>query len=249
MTLTKRIKYAVKVLTVIPAKIGSKRLPEKNIKKLAGKPLVCYTIESAIASGVCGEIMVSTDSDRIAETARRAGARVPFMRPGYLGKDPYGVVDVCLHVIKEYENRGSLFDTLIILLPTSPFRSAEDIRKSYRMFRETGAEFLMSVSEFSHNPFGALVEDQFNPNIMKPCFPHRIGKKRHELPVAYRANGAICIVDIDAFKKAGTYYGEPLFAYKMPWQRSIDIDDESDFLFAEFLIKSGVINAREQKGN
>ncbi len=224
-------------------------MPEKNIRKLAGKPLICYTIESAIASGVCGEIMVSTDSDKIAETARQAGARVPFMRPEHLGKDPYGVVEVCFHVIDEYEKRGKYFDVLIILLPTSPFRSSEDIRNSLEMFVDTGAEFLMSVSEFSHNPFGALVEDQFNRNIMKPCFPQYIGKKKHELPVTYRANGAICIVSVDAFKKAGTYYGEPLFAYKMPWYRSVDIDVESDFVFAEFLIKSGVVNVCEQEGN
>ncbi len=232
----------MKVLTVIPAKIGSTRLPEKNIRKLAGKPLINYTIETAIESDVCGEIMVSTDSEKVAEIARRAGANVPFMRPCHLGRDPYGVVDVCLHVLEEYEKRNNFFDTLVILLPTSPFRSAKDIKNSLRMFTETGAEFLMSVSEFEHNPFAALVEDQFNPNIMRPSFPAFVGKKRHELPDTYRANGAICIVSVSAFKKARTYYGEPLFAYKMPWHRSVDIDTENDFLFAEFLIERGVVN-------
>jgi len=238
-----------KTLTVIPAKLGSTRLPKKNIIPLMGKPLIVYTIESAQKSGVCGKIMVSTESEKISEIARSAGALVPFMRPKYLGKDPYSVVDVCMHVLDEYEKRGETFAKLIILLPTSPFRHACDIIESNRIFDEKRANFLMSVSEFDHNPYGALKLETGESEIMVPCFPGLIGKMRHELPQTYRANGAICIVNVPEFRKEKTYYGEPLQTYIMPWHRSVDIDTESDLKFAEFLISSGVIDKSQLQNN
>ena len=233
------LKKEITTLTVIPAKLGSNRVPRKNIRELAGKPLVNYTIDAALTSRVCGEVMVSTESTEIAEIAKKAGAKVPFMRPAYLGKDPYGVVDVCLHVIDEYEKQNIYFRKLIILLPTSPFRSKEDIQESNRIYDESEAKFLMSVSEFGHNPFGALYFEKNEDNTINPCFPDYIGKKAHELPKTFRANGAVCIVDVAAFREAGTYYGTPLHTYEMPWQRSIDIDTDLDFKFAEYLLDSG----------
>jgi N-acylneuraminate cytidylyltransferase/CMP-N,N'-diacetyllegionaminic acid synthase len=234
-----------KTLTIIPAKMGSLRLPKKNIRKLADKALINYTIEAALASGVCGEIMVSTESEETAEIAIAAGAKVPFIRPDYLSKDPYGVVDVCINVLKTYEKNGSRFKKLIILLPTSPFRTKNDIRSANKIFDICDAKFLMSVSEFDHNPFGALRTDNENKNQMIACFPEYIGKKQNEVPKCYRANGAVCIVDVNAFLEAGTYYGKPLHTYTMPWQRSIDIDNEIDFRFAEFLIKNGITSNDE----
>lgn len=231
-------------LTIMPAKFESTRLPNKNIRSLGGQPMINYTIEAAQNSGVCGEIMVSTENEEISAIARSAGAKVPFMRPRHLAKDPYGVVDVCTHVLDEYEKRGKTFSKLIILLPTSPFRSSHDIQASNRIFDEKGAEFLMSVSEFEHNPFGALKFDIQGNEMMVPCFPQHIGKKRHDLPTIYRVNGAICIVNVTAFRDAGTYYGNPLYTYRMPWYRGIDIDTESDLKFAEFLLSSGKINEK-----
>ena len=183
--------------------------------------------------------MVSTESSQVAEIAIAAGANVPFLRPEYLGKDPYGVVDVCLNVLETYENMGQRFEKLIILLPTSPFRSEDDICTGNKIFDKFGAEFLMSVSEYEHNPYGALRAESEHKNRMVPCFPEFIGRKRHEVPNCFRANGAICIVDVAAFKSAGTYYGDPLYVYEMPWYRSIDIDTEVDIKFAEFLIEKG----------
>jgi CMP-N-acetylneuraminic acid synthetase len=229
-----------KTLTIIPAKLGSLRLPNKNIRKLAGKALINYTIEAALASEVCGEVMVSTESRKAAQIAKAAGAKVPFMRPDYLSKDPYGVVDVCINVLKTYENNGVRFKKLIILLPTSPFRSKNDIRAANKKFDSCNAKFLMSVSEFDHNPFGALRTNISNKDQMIACFPEYIGKKQHEVPKCYRANGAVCIVEVNAFLKAGTYYGKPLYTYIMPWQRGLDIDNEVDFRFAEFIIKNGI---------
>jgi len=231
-----------KTLTIIPAKLGSTRLPQKNIRKLGGKPLILYTIETALASGVCGEVMVSTESSRVAKIAAEAGANVPFMRPDYLGKDPSGVVDVCLNVLSTYENQGHTFEKLTILLPTSPFRRANDIRAANKIFEGCNAKFLMSVSEYKHNPYGALRAEPNQKNRMIACFPEYIGRKRHEVRQCYRANGAICIVNVAAFKEAGTYYGNPLYVYEMPWHQSIDIDTEIDLKFAEFIIETRMNN-------
>ena len=228
-------------LTVIPAKLGSTRLPQKNILPLAGKPLLRYSIEAALASGVCGEVMVSTESGLVADVAREGGAQVPFMGPDALGRDPYGVVDVCTHVLDEYARRGREFERLVVLLPTCPFRSPGDIAACVRLFEERGARFLMSVSETADNPWGALRFGGEGQDVVVPCFPEGVGKKRHELPVTYRCNGAVGVYDVAAYRETGTDYGTPLHAYVMPWQRSVDIDNEVDFRFAEFMLEKGMV--------
>ncbi|WP_159427679.1 cytidylyltransferase domain-containing protein [Desulfonauticus submarinus] len=234
-----------KVLTIIPAKLGSTRLPRKNILPLRGRPLIEYTIKSATESGCCGEIMVSTESEEIADIAKQAGAKVPFMRSKDLARDPAGVADVCLDVLRQYERIGKFFDILIILLPTTPFRTPNDIRNALDIFKKNKAKFLMSVSEFGHNPFWALKRLKQKSLIMEPCFPDFINLKRHELPNTYRANGAITIVDIPSFLENRTYYGRPLFTYTMPWNRSVDIDTLEDFLFAEFLLERGIFDEQD----
>ena len=112
-----------RVLGLIPAKGGSIRLPRKNIRKLAGKTLLQRAIEAAQQSGVINHLSVSTEDEQIATEAKQLGVDVPFMRPTYLSKDPYGVVDVALHALDEWERLGKCFQTLVILLPTSPFRN------------------------------------------------------------------------------------------------------------------------------
>ncbi|MCP3930806.1 MAG: acylneuraminate cytidylyltransferase family protein [Bacteroidetes bacterium] len=231
-----------KILAVIPAKIGSTRLKQKNIKELNGKPLIYYPIKMAQESQLFDEIMVSTDSEEIAGIAKQAGASIPFMRPELLGRDPYGVADVCLHVLEEYEAKGVFFKKLVILLPTSPLCMVTDLVKANKIFDKKDASFLMSVSEFDHNPFAALMKSEVSDNIMESCFVNEVAKKRHEVPKTYRANGAICIVDVKSFQEIKTYYGTPLYTYVMPMDRSVDIDTEMDLKFAEFLISRGIKN-------
>ncbi|GFM38119.1 hypothetical protein DSM19430T_28030 [Desulfovibrio psychrotolerans] len=186
--------------------------------------------------------MVSSESKKVLDIAEEYGAEVPFVRPDHLARDPYGVSDVCLNVLEAYEQLGQTFDTLIILLPTSPFRTAEDIDAAYALFRENNANYLMSVSEYEHSPYSALrMASQF-PHQAFPCFPETLGKKRHEMPVPYRANGAICIVDVKAFKQSRSYYGTPLHVYAMPQSRSIDIDSALDFELAQWLLTKRVSN-------
>lgn len=229
------------VLTIIPAKGTSGRLKRKNAILMAGKPLIAYAIETAKKSKLCGEIMVSTEDNEIALLSKKLGATVPFMRPEYLSYDPYEVDDVCLHVLKQYEEIGKTFDTLIILLPTSPFCAVEDIIESIRKFQENDGQFLISVSKMDPHYYHAFTFDEQKLTLSNVFDDNRFFDKTTP-PTPVRCNGAVTIVDIKAFKSAGTYYGQPLLGYEMPWERSVDIDTEQDLMFAEWLInKYGAI--------
>lgn len=224
-----------RTLALIPAKGASTRLPRKNVRLLAGRSLLAWTADTVRASGVADRIIVSTEDEGVAEEARRLGLDVPFMRPADLARDPAGVVQVALHALSVLEAQGDVYDTLAIFLPTCPFRSVEDIQAAMGLFRETGAKFLLSVAPFDHTPFAALrVED----GLALPFFETFFGKRTQELPPAFRPNGAIHLLDVAAFQAARSYIAQPLYAYVMPWERSVDIDTELDWLVAEAMLKS-----------
>jgi CMP-N-acetylneuraminic acid synthetase len=229
-------------LTIIPAKLGSTRLPQKNIKPLGGLPLLGWSVQAALDSEVCGDIVVSTESKRVKEVALKTGAQVPFFRPERLAKDPYGVVDVCLFMLEEFEKRSKTYGKLIILLPTAPFRSAEDIIAANKIFNANNGKYLMSVNESEHLPYSMLKIDKEKPETVIPCFPEYVGAKRHEVPKAYRPNGAIHILDVPAFMESRTYFGFPLLHYIMPPERCIDIDAIEDFEYAQYLTEKGKID-------
>lgn len=222
------------VLGLIPAKGGSTRLRRKNVLALGGRPLLAWAGDAARASGVLDRVVVSTEDEEIAAMARSLGLETPFMRPNHLARDPAGVVDVALHALQTLREQGSEYRTLVIMLPTCPFRSAEDIRAAFALFCEKQARFLMSVSRYEHTPFAAMRLDQ--EGELHPYFPEYIGRKSQEMPAAYRANGAIHVLDVASFERARSYYAEPLVGYEMPWERSIDIDTEHDLRFAESLL-------------
>lgn len=222
------------ILTIIPAKASSNRINKKNMTLLNNKPLIKYTIDVAIKSGTCGEIMVSTEDEEIAAYVTKLGVNVPFLRPSYLSHDPYEVDDVCLNVLEEYSKIGKNFDTLIILLATSPLRNIQDIKNSIRLFQESNAKFLMSVSRMDPHYYHALKFNDDGVGLSK-VFPDKIfHSNSNTIPV--RCNGAVTIVDVRELISLGTYYGEPLIGYEMPWYRSVDIDKEEDLLFAEWLM-------------
>lgn len=229
-----------RVLTIIPAKAGSTRLPGKNILELGGRPLLGRTIEAAQKSGICGRVMVSTESQEVADVARDFGAEVPFMRPPHLARDPYGVEDVCFNVLDGYEALGRDFQLLIILLPSSPFMLSRDIVEAMDTFRAADAKFLFSVVEMGH-VFNAL--EFMGPGAeVRPRFPEMAACKRHEVPRLFRPNGAITILDVKAFREQGTYYGTPLHAHVMPRERSVDIDTGADLEYARYLLEKGVVD-------
>ncbi len=226
-----------KMLALIPAKEGSTRLPRKNILPLAGKTMLERTITTANRCGVFDRIFVSTESDDVARIAGAAGVPPAFMRPPELSRDPAGVVEVCLHALEEFERLGETYDTLVILLPTSPFRKTEDVMSSIHAYSESGVDFLMSVVREVHSPLSSLVLDDGQLKPLHPEWLNQTGARSlgKRLPCLVRANGAVTIVNVSSFKHERTYYTYPLGAYEMPIERSLDIDTPLEFEFAQFL--------------
>ena len=219
-------------LAIIPARSGSKGLKDKNIKLLNGKPLMAYTIEAAIKSKMFDEIMVSTDSEKYAKIAKQYGAKVPFMRNSELSNDNASSWDVVRDVLSKYKETGKEFDTVALLQPTSPLRTAEDIVKGYKILKDKSANSVIGVCEVGHSPLwmNTLPEDNVMVNFINPKVA---GLPRQKLDKYYRINGALYIRRTDNLNKIEYIYSDKCYAFIMDKKRSIDIDDEYDFLFAE----------------
>lgn len=224
------------MLAVIPARGGSKGVPNKNIKELNGKPLIAYTIEAAQKSGIFNKIIVSTDSERIAEIAREYGAEVPFIRPNEISGDMVSSDDVILHAISFYEAQGIEFDEVCKLQPTSPLRNVAHLKEAYELFQEKNADFLVSVCECEHSPLWAgtigenlRIDNFIAEDVKRAC--------RQDLPIYYRLNGAIYMAKTQCFCEKRNFLGNNSIAYIMSQEDSVDIDCELDFLIAQQLIK------------
>lgn len=222
-------------IAIIPARSGSKGLADKNIKELAGRPLIAYTIEAALKSEMFETVMVSTDSARYAEIAREYGAEVPFLRSKEASSDTASSWDVVKEVLNKYIEAGKAFDTLMLLQPTSPLRTAQNIREAYEEMEAKEANAVVSLCEMEHSPqqCNALPE-----NLSLEGFVRRSskGKRRQDMETFYRFNGAIYLVKTDAFRRNADIYSDRCFAYLMSRRESVDIDDEFDFVVAESLL-------------
>ncbi len=235
----------LKILGLIPAKGASKRFPKKNIAKLAGLPLIAWAEKSLKNANLCSRIILSTEDKEVASVAEEHGLEVPFLRPENLGKDPSGVVEVALHALETLESHGEHYDVLIIALPTSPLRQAEDVINAYRLFQEKNAHFLLSVSEYEHSPLAALACD--SEGRLTPYYPEHFGKKSQAMPKAFRPNGAIHVLDVKAFKAEKSYFGEPMLAYEMPLDRSVDIDTPRDLQLAQLWLSEHQSQATDKE--
>ncbi len=225
-----------RIMALIPAKEGSKRLPAKNILHLGGMTLLERAIHVARKTGLFQRICVSTESEKVAAIGLQASGEKPLMRPAELARDPAGVVEVALHALDEWEKRGECFDTLVILLPTSPFRNAADITCAMETYLRLGVDFLMSVAREVHSPLASLVQEGEHLLPLHPEWLNRTGARAiGAVPDLVRSNGAVTIVDVARFREERNYYAYPLGAYEMPIERSLDIDTELEFAFAEFM--------------
>ncbi len=222
-------------IAIIPARSGSKGLKNKNIRDLCGKPLIAYTIEVAVESGCFDEVMVSTDLESYAEIAIEWGANVPFLRSARTSSDTASSWDMVEEVLAMYKERGQVFDTFCLLQPTSPLRTAKDIREAYQLFNSYAAFAVVAVCEAEHSPLwcGKLSDN----NEFIDFINRESNKRRQEVGKFYRINGAIYIVDIEKFKADKFLYHEGSFAYIMPQSRSVDIDTEIDFKLAEVILE------------
>ena len=224
-------------VAIIPARSGSKGLKDKNIRPLAGKPLLAYSIEAAKAAGMFDEIMVSTDSKKYAKIAEEYGAKVPFLRSEELSSDTASSWDVIKDILKRYEGSGKIFDTFTLLQPTSPLRTGSDIAAAYEVMKDKEANAVISVCEVDHSPLWTNVlppdgslQEFFNITVYD--------LPRQKLPVYYRLNGAVYIAKVPYFMESGNIYEDKCYAYIMDRKASVDIDEEFDFVIAEAIMKA-----------
>lgn len=227
----------LKYLAIIPARKGSKRLPNKNILKLGNKPLIAWTIEAALKSKYIDEVMVTTDSAEIAVFAKNYGAKVPFIRPNELATDKASSNDVVKHAVDFYKQKGQTFENIILLQPTSPLRTTNNIDNAIKLQIEKNANSIISVCETDHSPLWSNTLNSDN-SMEKFIKPEVKGKRSQDLETYYRLNGAVYIVKTSTFLKEKSFFSKKKsFAYKMDKKHSIDIDDEIDFKLAEIVIK------------
>ena len=225
-----------KVLAIIPARGGSKGLPGKNIKELAGKPLIAYTIEAAKKSKYIDRLIVSTDDLNIAKVSEKFGAEVPFIRPKVLSTDYASSVDVACHAIYYLEQEAGYRPQYVVLLQcTTPFINDKDIDASIHKCLEQKVEAVVSICESEVNPFWTL---KFEGKLLQDVIPGGNDiDTRQLLPQTYRLNGGIYVVRTDVFLKERTFMPYLTTGYVMPSNRSIDIDTQEDFDLCEYFIK------------
>ncbi|WP_279117848.1 cytidylyltransferase domain-containing protein [Fusobacterium varium] len=222
-----------KILAIIPARSGSKGLKDKNIKMMNGKPMIAYTIEAAQNSKIFEDIIISTDSEKYAEIAKKYGGSVPCLRDKKLANDNAKSSDVILDILNRVEKKYDLF---ILLQPTSPLRTEKNIIEAYKMYLEKKANSVVSVCEMEHSPLWAniLNEEKRMDSFLRGI---DVNGNRQELETYYRINGALYIANVEYFKKYQNFYYKDSYAYIMEKENSIDIDDELDFKIAEYLMK------------
>ncbi|WP_345993666.1 acylneuraminate cytidylyltransferase family protein [Sulfurimonas sp. HSL-1716] len=226
------------VLCTICARGGSKGVKNKNIKEINGKPLIAYTIEQAKASGLFEHIVISTDSDEIADTAKKYGAEVFFKRSAEMAGDTAGKLDVIKDAfMKSEEYYGKKFDYLIDLDVTAPLRSVEDIVDSFEQFIQNDNDNLITAMPSRRSPYFNLVEVDKNGKVELSKKLDDTVVRRQDAPKSYDMNASIYIWKRDTILNENSIFLERTGLYVMPEERSIDIDNELDFEFVEFLMR------------
>lgn len=224
----------LKVLGIIPARGGSKGIPSKNIKELDGMPLIAYTIRAAISSNLT-HVIVSTDSQTIADIAIRYGANVPFLRPDNLATDTASSMPVAIHGLLEMEKLYECqYDAVMLLQPTTPFRTTEDINSAISLLIEKDTDSVISVVDVGGTHPARMKYLREGLLIDPPFCEEKENQNRQELEPMFIRNGAIYLSKRNVLLK-GTYKGDSCAALIMPNKRSVNIDTISDFEYAEWL--------------
>lgn len=220
------------VLALIPARGGSKGIPRKNIKPLAGKPLIGWTIDAAKQASCIDRIVVSTEDEEIACVARELGADVPFMRPAELASDDAEGIAPVLHAIEKLPE----FDWVLLLQPTSPLRTHADIEAIWQLCMNRCAPSAVSVTEVGKHPYWMYTKDDLGQ--LHPLIAARpeIGR-RQDLPAAYTLNGALYLANKEWLLQQGCFIGPDTLGYVMPLERSVDLDTPQEWRWLEYLIE------------
>lgn len=227
-----------RILAVVTARAGSKRVPNKNIRIMSGKPLLAWTIEAALeCESQLHSLILSTDDEKIAAIGRKYGASVPFLRPQHLAQDTSTSLAVLQHATAFIEARdGIRMDWIMTLQPTSPLRTAEDIRTSIASADQRHCDSVVAVTEMAVHPIYAKSIDEHG-YLKSLVLDEPEGLRRQDVSsYAYQRNGAIYLTHRDILMN-GSIFGARIRAYIMPAERSVDIDTELDFQFAQFLLE------------
>ena len=226
----------MKTLYVIPARGGSKGIPHKNIKPLAGKPLIGYSIDVARQLAADDDICLTTDDPDIAATAESMGLNVPFLRPASLATDTCGTYEVLIHALDFYRDRGIDYDTLVLLQPTSPMRTADDVRAALALY-SLDIDMVVTVKEAASNPYYNCYETD-NDGFLHISKGDGGYTRRQDAPKVWEYNGAVYVINVESLRRM------PLSAFTrrrmsvMPAERSVDLDTPVDWLIAEKLIEN-----------
>jgi N-acylneuraminate cytidylyltransferase len=222
-------------LAVIPARGGSKRLPGKNVRPMLDKPVIAYSIEAALKSVLFDRVVVSTDSEEIAEVARRWGAEVPFLRSAELADDQTPVSAATADVLDRLDPQGEKYSAVAQLMPNCPLRTTQDILDSYAQFRETNASSQISVTRYGwQNPWWAMERDA--AYTLAPLFQEHVTQRSQDLPALFCPTGVIWWAKAGVLRQERTYHVAGRTGWEIPWQRAIDIDTEDDWQMAEVLM-------------
>ncbi len=229
----------MKVVAIIPARSGSKGIHLKNIKKLNGKPLIQYTIDVAKKCKMIDRIFVSTDSQKIANISKKLGAEVPFLRPKKISGDFSPMYEVVKHAIDFLKNESYIPDIIIILQPTSPFRSYKQVDKEIRIFSKSKATSLVEVKKIDNHPYKSFKKKNEFLLPLKKDFQKF--HARQMLPDIFYPTGSVFILREKTLKKFNSIYGNKILSYEQK-QDVIDIDTQFDFFIAEIMMKSWKFN-------
>lgn len=218
-----------KVLTLIPARKGSKRLPGKNIRNLHGKPLIAWTIEQACRCSLLDSVVVSTDCEEIAEIAKKYGAQVPFLRPQKLAADNSTSFSVVEHALQYFEQQHKIFDVVVLLEPTSPLRKMNDLDRSVQLFLDNydNYEALVSVGKIEREHPRILKKIDAN-NTLLP-----FSSDLSDAQESYFPYGVIYLVKVDSLLKTQNFYAGRVLPYQIERWQNFEIDDEVDFACVE----------------
>jgi len=227
----------MRVLGVIPARGGSKGIPRKNIKLLAGKPLLQYTAETALAAKRLTRVILSTEDTEIAEVGRQCGLEVPFMRPPELAGDDTPSLAVLDHALREMERRGAYFDAVFTLQPTNPFRRTTDIDGAIEMLERTGADSVISFVKVGERHPARMKLIDAEGRVADPPFAETIeGQRRQDLPKLYLREGSVYVTRREMLLNQHSIKGRDCRAWLVPEDRACNLDTLFDWFIAEQML-------------
>lgn len=222
-------------LYIIPARGGSKGIPKKNIKNLCGKPLISYTIETALQISDRRHIIMTTDSEEIAAKARECGLPTPYMRPAHLATDTAGSREVILDAMDWADAQGIQYDCVVLLQPTSPMRKLSDVKKCLASYTPD-VDMVVSVTESATNPYYDCFEADSETGYLQICKGDGKYTRRQDAPHCYQYNGAVYVINPESIRKSPLCAFSKRIAVEMPKERSIDLDTPTDWVVAEALM-------------